>query len=151
MPTVTNEFEIDAPRQEVWDFFLTPERVASCVPGCEEVEQLSDTEFNATVAVKVAYANLTFDTRIEITDQDPPHSLTAEGEAEPTGRMPGSAVVSGDLVLEEADEDRTVGTLEIDFGIRGRLGSLGESAFRHKCDEMTQKFVDNVRAEIEGE
>lgn len=150
MPTVTNEFEVEADRDEAWEFFLTPDRVAPCVPGCESVDQVDDVTFEALVSVNVAYTDLTFDTRIEITDQDPPQSLTAEGTAEPTGRMPGSAVVTGDLRLDAVAEETTEGVLEIDFGIRGRLGTLGESAFRHKCAELTQEFVDNVKEELEG-
>lgn len=151
MSTVTNEFEIHAARQAAWDFLLTPERVAPCVPGCEAVEQRSETEFDVTVGVKVAYANLTFDTHVEITDQDPPRALTAEGTAEPTGRMPGSAIFSGDLTLEEDGDGVTHGSVTIDFGIRGRLGSLGESAFQRKSEELTAQFVDNVKAALEEE
>lgn len=149
MPTVTNEFEIHTPRGDVWDFLLTPELVAPCVPGCEEFEQLSDTEFDVTVGVKVAYTNLTFDAHVEMTNQDPPQRLEVEGTAEPMGRMPGSAIFSGTLELEEDGSDATRGTAVIDFGIRGRLGSLGESAFRHKSEELTQQFIDNIKAELE--
>lgn len=151
MPAVTRSFTIDRPLDAVWEFFTTPDRVAPAVPGCEEVEELSDTEFNATVAVKVAYSNLTFDTHIEITDQDPPNSMTVEATAEPSGRMPGSATVDAELDLESIDDGSTAGTMTMEFAIRGRLGSLGESAFKHKSEELTDQFIENVADALEGE
>ncbi|WP_332900156.1 MULTISPECIES: CoxG family protein [unclassified Haladaptatus] len=148
MAEVTREFRVARPVEDTWNFFITPETVAPCVPGCVDVEELEEDVFNAKIEVKVAYTSLTFDTRIELTDKQPPNSAKVEAKAEPSGRMPGSATVDGDLSLE-ADGDETVGEIGIEFAIRGRLGSLGESAFRHKCEEMTDRFIDNMKTELE--
>lgn len=149
MPEVTKQFIVDRPIEDVWEFFNSPDDLAPCVPGCESVEQIDEDTFNAEVRVKVAYTNLTFDTKINITDRDEPTSMTVDGEAQPSGRMPGSATVNGTLELVD-EGDSTAGTMTIQFAIRGRLGSLGESAFTHKCEEITGQFIDNVKAELEG-
>lgn len=149
MPEVTKEFTVDRPLAVTWEFFNTPEDVAACVPGCESVEQLDEDTFNAEVGVQVAYTSLIFNTVVEITDRQNLESMDVEGTAQPSGRMPGSAQVTGHLDVEEVDAT-TVGEMTIQFAIRGRLGSLGESAFTRKCDEMTQRFIDNIRAELEG-
>lgn len=148
MPEVTKTFTFDSPRAGTWDFFNSPEKVAACVPGCEAVEQIDEDTFDALIGVSVAYTNLTFDATIEIVDRDPMTSMDVEGSAEPTGRMPGAAHVSGHLQME--GDGVTEGEVTIEFGIRGRLGSLGESAFTRKCEEMTQEFLDNVEAELAG-
>lgn len=150
MPKVTKDFQITEPIDDVWSFLVTPSCVAPCVPGCDSFEEVAEDVFDAAVTVTVAYTTLTFDAGIEITDKEPPRAMRVEGSAEPTGRMPGSALLSGDLRLDPSGDDATHGTVEIEFAIRGRLGSLGDSAFRSKCESLTEEFVDNVREELEG-
>lgn len=150
MPKVTNEFEIQRPVAETWDFFITPDKVAPCVPGCESVTEVEEDVFEAKIGVEVAYTSLTFDAHIELKDKQPPNSAVVEATAEPAGRMPGSATVDGDLELADAGDDVTTGSIIIDFAIRGRLGSLGESAFKHQCEKLTDEFLANVKAELEG-
>lgn len=149
MPQVTREFEAAVPVEETWDFLMTPERVAPCVPGCESFDELSPDVFEATIAVQVAYTSLTFDAHVELTDKEPPRSAVIEATAEPTGSMPGSAVVTGDIELWPTDDATTSGQLAIDFAIRGRLGSLGESAFAHQCEQLTDVFLASVTEQLE--
>ncbi|QLG60312.1 CoxG family protein [Halorarum salinum] len=150
MPEVTREFNIGVPVAETWDFFMTPDKMAPCVPGCESVEELEEDIFDAKIGVEVAYTSLTFDAHIEITDKDPSNFAAVEAEASPAGRMPGSATVDGDLEMAEGEDHTTEGEITIEFAIRGRLGSLGESAFKHQCDKLTDEFLANVKEELEG-
>ncbi|WP_416841486.1 CoxG family protein [Haloferax sp. DFSO52] len=147
MPEVTKEFEISHPVEQVWEFFNTPDRVAACVPHCQSVEQLDEDTFEAKVGVDVAYTSLTFDTEVEIVERTDLEYMKIEGKATPSGRMPGSATVSGDLELD-GDDTTTNGTMTIQFAIRGRLGSLGESAFTHQCEKLTDEFLENIQEQI---
>lgn len=150
MPAVTKDFRIDRGIDDVWAFLVTPADVAPAVPGCESYEELEEDVFEARVTVTVAYTTLNFDAHIEIVDKDPPGRMRVEGTAEPTGRMPGSATLTGELALDAVDNNVTEGTIDVEFAIRGRLGSLGDSAFRSKCDTLTQEFIDNVTTRLEG-
>ena len=149
MPTVTRSFETTAPVEEAWAFLTTPERVAPCVPGCEAFEERAPDVFDATIAVEVAYTSLTFDARVELADLDPPTSALLRATAEPAGAMPGSATVEGHLALRPTEDGGTAGEVTVEFAIRGRLGSLGESAFAHKCERLTEQFLATVTDELE--
>lgn len=149
MPEVTREFDIAVPVEETWDFLLTPELMAPCVPGCESVEEIEEDVFDAKILVEVAYTSLTFDTHIEITEKRPPNYAVVEAEASPSGRMPGSAKVDADVELNDTIDNTTSGELTIEFAIRGRLGSLGESAFKHQCEKLTDEFLENMKEELE--
>ncbi|HJT07854.1 MAG TPA: carbon monoxide dehydrogenase subunit G, partial [Stellaceae bacterium] len=50
---MTGEFLIPAPRRTVWDALNDPEILKQSIPGCEEIEKLSDTELQAKVTAKV--------------------------------------------------------------------------------------------------
>lgn len=65
------------------------------------------------------------------------------------GRIPGPATVEGTLDLR-AEDHHTAGQIDIEFAIRGRLDSLGGSAFTHKCEELVVEFLSNVSEELEG-
>lgn len=148
MPEVTKEFDVDRPVDDTWEFFLAPEKVAPCVPGCESFEEIEEDVFDAEVQVSIAYTTLTFDTHVELSNLEPPEFAVVEATAEPMGRMPGSATVDGTLDLWD-DDGGTAGEIGIEFAIRGRLGSLGESAFKHKSEQLTEQFLENVTEELE--
>lgn len=151
MPEVISEFTVDQSIEETWNFFNTPDQLAPCVPGCESVEEINEDLFNAEVTVDIAYTTLTFNTQVKITDKERPESMTVGVEASPKGRMPGTANADGGLELGVVDEDTTEGEITIEFSIFGRLGSLGESAFTHKCEEITDQFIENVVEKLELE
>lgn len=149
MPEITRQFRFDTSVQETWEFMTTPETVAPCVPGCESYEQHEADVFTADIGVKVAYTNLTFNADIEILDKEPPNTATVAVLAKPSGRMPGSAKADADLQLTDDGDGGTEGSITMVFAIRGRLGSLGESAFKSKSEQLTDEFLENVAKELE--
>ena len=50
---MSGEVSIAAPREAVWRALNDPEILRQCIPGCEEIEKLSDTEMTAKVTAKV--------------------------------------------------------------------------------------------------
>ena len=44
---------ISADRQTVWEALNNPEILKACIPGCETLEKISDTELSATVVTKI--------------------------------------------------------------------------------------------------
>ncbi|MBO6784048.1 MAG: carbon monoxide dehydrogenase, partial [Alphaproteobacteria bacterium] len=50
---MSGEYKINAPRQKVWDALNDPEILKQSIPGCEEIEQKSETEMTAKVTAKV--------------------------------------------------------------------------------------------------
>jgi hypothetical protein len=50
---VTGEYQLGAPRDVVWAKLNDADVLKSCIPGSEDLEKLSDTEFRATAKMKV--------------------------------------------------------------------------------------------------
>ena len=69
---MTGERRIPAPRQKVWEGLNDPEILKQAIPGCQEIEKISDTEFTAKVRAKVGPVSANFSGRITIS----PESLT---------------------------------------------------------------------------
>ena len=47
------EERIPAPVEKVWAALNDPDILRACIPGCESLEKKSDTELEATVALKI--------------------------------------------------------------------------------------------------
>src|SRR6516164_7025661 len=77
---MTGEFRIPAPRQRVWEGLNDPEVLKQCIPGCQALEKVSDTEFNGRVIASVGPVRATFGGKVTLSDLDPPQSYTISGE-----------------------------------------------------------------------
>ena len=80
------EMRIPAPRAEVWAKLNDPETLKSCIPGCETIEKLSDTEFTAKVVARVGPVKASFLGKVTLTDLNPPSSYTITGEGNAAAR-----------------------------------------------------------------
>src|ERR1041384_7475138 len=89
------ERRIPAPRQQVWERLNAPETLKQCIPGCESVEKVSDTEFTAKVVARVGPVRASFSGKVTLSDLDPPngYTITGEGTGGVAGFATGSAIV----------------------------------------------------------
>src|SRR5918993_3379872 len=77
---MTGERRIHAPRQRVWEGLNDPEILKQAIPGCQEIEKVSDTEFTAKVRAKVGPVSARFAGKVTLSDLDPPSGYTISGE-----------------------------------------------------------------------
>ena len=77
MPVFEESVTIDALQERVWDFLMDPERLAGCIPGCQEVQAIDDTTFKVRIKVKVGPFSTTQTATMRLTELDPPHPPVA--------------------------------------------------------------------------
>src|SRR6185503_21208870 len=96
---MTGERRITAPRQKVWEGLNDPEILKQAIPGCQEIEKTSDTEFIAKVRAKVGPVSANFTGKVTLSDLDPPQGYTISGEGQ--GGVAGFAKGSAKVALED--------------------------------------------------
>ncbi len=144
---MTGEYRIPAPRQRVWEALNDPEILKQCIPGCEELEKKSDTEFEARVLAKVGPVKARFKGKVELSDIRAPESyvISGEGKGGPAGFARGSATVH----LEEVD-GATVLRYEARADVGGKLAQIGsrlvQGTAKKMADEFFGKFSEVVTA-----
>ncbi len=144
---MTGEYRIPAPRQRVWEALNDPEILKQCIPGCEELEKKSDTEFEARVLAKVGPVKARFKGKVELSDIRAPESyvISGEGKGGPAGFARGSATVR----LEEVD-GATVLRYEARADVGGKLAQIGsrlvQGTAKKMADEFFGKFSEVVTA-----
>jgi carbon monoxide dehydrogenase subunit G len=136
------ELRIPAPRAEVWEKLNDPETLKSCIPGCETVEKVSDTEFTAKVVARVGPVKATFSGKVTMTDLDPPAGYTITGEG--TGGVAGFAKGSAKVALDDAGTE-TVMRYGVQAQVGGKLAQIGsrliDSTARKYADDFFSRFV----------
>ena len=144
---INGEFDIPVSRQQVWEALNDPQVLAQCIPGCESIERESDTEMLAKMQAKIGPVKARFESRIRLSNINPPQSYTISGEGKggPVGFGKGSA----DVTLAETDGNtilRYTATLQVG----GKLAQIGSrlvgGAARKIANDFFGKFVEVVAA-----
>jgi uncharacterized protein len=145
------ELRIPAPRQQVWERLNDPETLKTCIPGCESVEKISDTEFTAKVVARVGPVKASFSGKVSLTDLDPPAGYTISGEG--TGGVAGFAKGSAKVALDDAGGE-TVLRYGVQAQVGGKLAQIGsrliDATSRKMADEFFSRFVTAVTPAAEG-
>ena len=82
---MTGEQHISASREEVLNALNDPEILRQSIPGCEEIDKQSDTEFTALVIARVGPMKAKFKGKVTLSDIDAPNSYTISGEGQGGG------------------------------------------------------------------
>jgi carbon monoxide dehydrogenase subunit G len=136
------ERRIPGPRERVWQALNDPEVLKACIPGCETIEKVSDTEFTAKVVARVGPVRASFSGKVTLTDLDPPSGYTITGEG--TGGVAGFAKGSAKVALEEEGAE-TVLRYGVQAQVGGKLAQIGsrliDATARKYADDFFGRFV----------
>jgi carbon monoxide dehydrogenase subunit G len=138
--TMTGEAVLPANRQRVWAALNDPAVLKACIPGCQELEKLSDTGFQATVKAAVGPVRATFKGRIQLLDLDPPNGYRIAGEGQ--GGVAGFAKGGATVRLEDAD-GATRMTYDVEAQIGGKLAQLGGRLINGVAKKYADEFFAN--------
>ena len=138
---------IEAPVAAVWQALNDPEVLRACIPGCEALEKLSDTDMTATVVLKVGPIKARFEGTVELADLNPPHSYTIRGEGK--GGIAGFAKGGADVALAEDGPDATMLSYTVKADVGGKIAQLGsrliDSTARKLATQFFSSFGETVR------
>ncbi|MGH7102174.1 MAG: SRPBCC family protein, partial [Acetobacteraceae bacterium] len=119
---MTGEVRLPAPRETVWRALNDPEILKQSIPGCEEIQKLSDTEMTARVSAKVGPVSARFAGKVTLSDLDPPNGYTISGEGQ--GGVAGFAKGGAQVSLKD-DTDGTMLSYKVNAQVGGKLAQIG--------------------------
>jgi len=140
----TGKIDVPAPRQAVFEKLRDAHFFASCVDGVEDLVEIDDRHYTATLESRVAYIKFKFAVTVEIVELDEPNRVVAKVEGTPVG-MVGRLTATSAANLEEQDGGTAV-NYELDVALTGKLGSLGQPVLRSKAKEMERQFAARLAA-----
>ena len=143
-----NRCLVPADRDTTWALVMDIPRVATCVPGIENVTVEEDDRFQAVMKVRVGPISLNLAGTIQVLERD-----EDKGEAhflvEASDRRVGGAVRTNITMQLDAQADNQTELLIVsDTNFMGRLGELGQPIIRHKANTTMQDFARNLAQQV---
>ena len=144
------KFIVKAPIAKVWDFVLDPEKMGSCVPGCEKIEKIDDRTYDTVVKAGVGPIHVKFKFRTVLTEMEYPTHLHAQGGGADVSKA-GSFQQDSDFDMREISENEVEISYKSNVSVSGRLATFGERIMRMKARDMGNKFAEAMKKKIEAE
>ena len=144
---LNGEIRIEATPEQVYAALNNPEILRKSIPGCEEIEQISETELIATVVIKIGPIKAKFKGQVTLSDLNPPKSYTISGEGK--GGSAGFAKGGAKVSLEN-DGGATVLRYEVEAEVGGKLAQLGGRLIEGTAKKLAGDFFNSFREAVAG-
>lgn len=145
------EITIPAPRDEVYAALNDTDVLKECIPGCEELTRVSDTDLEAKVVLKVGPVKARFSGKVTLDQTGAPETFSLQGEG--NGGAAGFAKGGATVTLTEV-EDGTLLAYDAKADIGGKLAQLGsrlvQSTAKKLAAKFFVKFAETVTADQEA-
>jgi len=142
---MTGEVRLPAPRETVWRALNDPEILKQSIPGCEDLQKLSDTEMTARVSAKVGPVSAKFAGKVTLSDLDPPNGYTISGEGQ--GGVAGFAKGGAQVSLKD-DTGGTMLSYKVQAQIGGKLAQIGSRLIDATARKMADEFFTRFAAAV---
>src|SRR5690242_8804889 len=133
------EVRLSAPPAATWETLVDFRRIAACVPGCEDVEEVEPlARYRAMMRQRVGPFRLDVPLEIEVHDVRPGEAIRARARGR--DRLTQTAVnasLSVTLTLDGAGTRLAVAT---DLQVAGKVAALGHSVIKRRSEENFAEF-----------
>jgi carbon monoxide dehydrogenase subunit G len=138
---------VRAPRLAVWEALNNPTILSRCIPGCEEVNRVSDSETHTRVAIKIGPVRARFSGKIFMSDISVGSACTLrfEGTGGAAGFAKGMSRVS---LSDEGGATRLAYSVEASVG--GKLGQIGGRLIDSSAKKMADEFFAAFDSALTG-
>ena len=147
---ISKTFSVAAPSEKVWDFMTNVEKVSTCIPGAEYVEDLGDGKHSVLLIVKVGPIKSTFRGEVFL------KSLNKETQViEIQGKgtdVKGKGGANMDLVgsIKDKDDNLTEVKGEATVTIQGMLAQFGSRMVEDVSNQLFIQFTRSLSSKLEG-
>jgi hypothetical protein len=120
---LSGRHELTSSADEIYARLLDPDRLRSCMPGCEHLEEVGNDRFNLTFGVPVPAIKGSYTGTVEIVDQRPPSSFRMKIDAK--GKH-GFVTADARMRIEANGAGGSIVHYEADAEIGGAAASVGQ-------------------------
>jgi carbon monoxide dehydrogenase subunit G len=138
---MNGEVQLAASRNTVWKMLNDPEVLRNCIPGCESLQKLSDSEFEAIAVNKVGPVKARFKGKVQLLDLDAPNGYRIVGEGD--GGIAGFAKGGAAVTLEDGEGGTTILKYDVEAQIGGKLAQLGQRLVNGVAKKLADKFFEH--------
>lgn len=145
---IEKKFRVAATQAEVWEFVTSAEKIASCMPGVEEVITHGPGKHKGVMKIKVGPIKTTVNANVDELEQRAPEFAAYLIKGEEGGRA-SRMTAETQLLLTEVSEVQTDVTFTSQVVIVGRLGKFAGGVMNKLADSMAEQFIVAFRGHLE--
>ena len=139
-------YQVNAPRETVWDFVIDPTKIGKCLPDLKTLEVEAENKFTAIARVGIGFMKGDFKFQLAIVEQNPPGHARLKG----TGTGVGSSVnMDTSIDLAEVDGGTKL-TYNANVQIGGTLASVGQRVIGGTVEKTIAEVFGCVKKQLEG-
>lgn len=136
-----------ADRETVWQTVRDPEVLTACVKGAEEIEQISDREYEGVIRQTVAGIGVEMNGELQIQELEAPRWLRFNGVGSDT--RTGSRMEIDATVEISEGEPETALSYDVEVTFTGKLASLGSRVLRRQIRTNIDAYFDNLAENVD--
>ncbi|MFB6470033.1 MAG: carbon monoxide dehydrogenase subunit G [Vulcanisaeta sp. AZ3] len=138
-------FDVNKPRDFVYNFLIDPRNVASIIPGVESVDLIDPDNFKVKASLGVGAIKGTVNITARFTEKKPPESAKVVGRG---NGMQSTMDFEMSFKLEEIGQGVTKVSWEFNGNVGGLVGSMGARVLDPVAHRIIQDTVERLRQRI---
>ena len=145
---IADELSIPGNLETVYANLIDPEILKRCIPGCEELEKTSDTDYAAKVVLKIGPVKAKFSGNVTLDISAAPTKLSLAGAGD--GGLAGFAKGGADVeLISQGDETILRYSAKAETG--GKIAQLGARLIESTAKKLSKTFFINFEKIMLGE
>jgi carbon monoxide dehydrogenase subunit G len=145
---IEERFTVKSPVDKLWDSLLDPQIIGTCIPGCEKVEPINDTEYDSIIKAKVGFMAVRFKIKTVIEEIIPHQLIRTVGEGSELRNL-GHFKQKTRINFNSLSENETELSYQSEVSIVGKLATFGDRILKAKARELGKEFADAVKKRLE--
>ncbi len=143
---LTNEFEVEASIDKVWQLLTDVERIAPCIPGFE-LKEIVGEEYRGTMSVKVGAVGMKYDCKVAFVERDDAgyRAVMSAAGRDTRGQGGLTSTITSTLTT---DGVRTKAAVVTDLMVTGRIGQFGRSILAEVSNRLVGQFVSCLESKL---
>ena len=135
---MTGEQRIPASQQETWNALNDPAVLKDCVPGCESIDRVSESEYSVQMTARVGPVSAKFKGKLTLSNLKPPQSYSIAFEGQ--GGVAGFAKGGADVTLTPDGAEATLLGYKVKANVGGKLAQIGSRLVDAAAQKVANDF-----------
>jgi carbon monoxide dehydrogenase subunit G len=139
-----NEFDVEAPVDEVFATLLDLEKVAPAMPGAQVTDQVGDDEYKVAIKVKLGPMTMNYKGDVVIAEKDPAAHRAIMHVKAREARGQGNATADVTMALDEQGGG-THAKIAADVQLAGKAAAMGRGLIEDVSGKLVDQFAGNLQ------
>ncbi len=141
---IQGHYTLPAKREVVWQLLNDPQRLAACLPGCEQLEAVGVDHYQVRLRLGIAAISGHYTGSVKLTEKKPPVScrMSVEGRG-------AAGFVQGEAKIELVrDGEQTIVRYAGEANVGGLIASVGNRMIKLAARRILEQFFANVASQL---